>query len=64
MLYPTEEFIQLLPEKKLTSTDDFFNHEDDTRIAIWKKVSDLGKLLVEDFLRILDGEVEENLSGF
>jgi len=64
MLYPTEEFIQLLPEKKLTSTDDFFNHEDEERIAIWKKVSELGKLLVEDFQRILDGEVEENLSEF
>ncbi len=64
MLYPTKEFIQLLPEKKLTSTDDFFNHDDETRIKIWKEVSDLGKLLVEDFQKLLAGKVEENLTEF
>ena len=59
LLYPSETFINMLPDKKLTSREDFYTYKDDPglRIKKWYKTADLGKYLVEDFIKLLDKEI-------
>ena len=67
LLYPSMEFIELLPDKKLTSLQDFYTykHDQDSRIKKWYQAADLGKKLVEDFEKLLDPSVLEiNLEQF
>ena len=67
LLYPSDEFVKLLPNQKLTETKDFYTYMDDTdkRIEVWLKAKDVGRLLAEDFERLLDMEVfRESLKRF
>ncbi len=67
LLYPSDEFVRLLPNQKLTETKDFYTYMNDTdkRIEVWLKAKELGRLLAEDFERLLDMEVlRESLGRF
>ncbi len=67
LLYPSDEFVRLLPNQKLTETKDFYTYMNDTdkRIEVWLKAKELGRLLAEDFERLLDLEVfRESLGRF
>jgi len=59
LLYPSDEFVRLLPNQKLTETKDFYTYMNDAdkRIELWEKAKELGRLLAEDFERLLDVEV-------
>ncbi len=59
LLYPSEVFINMLPDKKLTSREDFYTYKDDPdlRIKKWYQAADLGKYLVDDFLHLLDKNI-------
>ena len=67
LLYPSHEFINMLPDKKLTSRVDFEKYADDPdrRIKKWYQAADLGKYLVDDFIQLLNpGILRDNLELF
>jgi len=67
LLYPSNEFVQTLPNQKLTETKDFYTYatDPDLRIKTWRKAQDLGKHLAHDFERLLDTKtLRENLQQF
>ncbi len=67
LLYPSEAFINMLPNQKLTDLKDFYAYADDQdkRMEVWLTARELGKYLAEDFERLLDIDVlRENLEEF
>ncbi len=67
LLYPGNEFIEKMPDRKLTSLQDFYTYKNDQDIRIkkWYEASDLGKYLVDDFEKLRDRSVlEENIKTF
>jgi hypothetical protein len=67
LLYPSKDFIHMLPDKRLTSRVDFDTYagDPDLRIKKWYEAADLGKYLVDDFLKLLNpGILRENLDMF
>lgn len=67
LIYPSDEFITMLPDKRLTSRVDFDTYAKDPtlRIKKWYQASDLGKYLVDDFIQLLNPEIlRENLELF
>lgn len=67
LIYPSQEFIDMLPDRQLTSLQDFYTYKDDQdlRIKKWYDACEKGKYLVEDFdkLRSID-TLEENIEQF
>ena len=67
LVYPSKLFIDQLPDRQLTSLQDFYTYKNDQdlRIKKWYQAADLGKYLVEDFDRLRSPSVlEENLEAF
>ncbi len=67
LIYPSPEFVQMLPNQKLTDLKDFYAYakEPDERIKVWLKAREMGKYLVEDFEKLLNPEtLRENLQQF
>lgn len=56
MVYPKKAFIDLLPNKKITDLEDFYSYagRDEERFKTWYKAGELGKILVEDFDKLLN----------
>lgn len=54
MLYAKPAFIEKLPNQRLTDMDDFYDYagRDEERFKIWNDACDLGKYLVDDFIKI------------
>ena len=53
MLTPSEEFINMLPFKKIPDRDDFNNLDAPTRIDYWQRVLKMSELLSEDFAQFV-----------
>jgi hypothetical protein len=67
LLYPSQEFIDMLPDRQLTSLQDFYTYKNDQdlRIKKWYEACDLGKYLVDDFVNLRDhSDLEENIETF
>lgn len=62
LLYPSDDFINMLPDKKLTSREDFntYSYDPDLRIKKWNQAADLGKYLVDDFIQLLNPDILRN----
>ncbi|NNF35378.1 MAG: hypothetical protein HKN68_14810 [Saprospiraceae bacterium] len=67
LLYPSEDFINMLPDRQLTSLQDFYTYKNDQdlRIKKWYEACEKGKYLVDDFVNLRDHSVlEENIETF
>lgn len=49
-LFPTQDFLNLLPGKKIPDRHDFYTMEDDERMAYWRKCVEASRVLKEDFM--------------
>jgi len=56
MVYPSENFIEKLPDKKIPEREDFLTYLDDqdTRIQKWRKAVELAAPLGEEFLELVE----------
>lgn len=64
LLYPSDEFLERLPNQKVPDRTDFerYYQNDPGRFKAWQEAADLGKDLVEDFVKLLEPKVlRENL---
>jgi hypothetical protein len=52
MLSPSPELIELMPFQKIPDRDDFKNFDNDTRLANWRKVIELGQLMANEFYEV------------
>ena len=67
LLYLSDDFIEMMPDKKRTSRVDFETYKEnpDLRIKKWYQAADLGKYLVDDFVQKLNPEIlRQNLELF
>jgi hypothetical protein len=56
MISPSKELISKLPLGKIPDRDDFFlfKGKDSQRIAYWKKVTEMGKYMAEEFHNVVE----------
>ena len=52
MLSPSPQLIELMPFQKIPDRDDFKNFDNDTRLANWRKVIELGQLMADEFYEV------------
>ena len=63
MLYAKKAFIEKLPNQRLTDMEDFYEYADDHegRFKIWNEACDLGKYLVDDFIKMVETDNLEDI---
>ncbi len=67
MVYPSQKFIEQLPDKKIPERDDFHTYIDDqdTRIRNWRKAVELAAPLGEEFLELIEsGKIKKAVTKF
>ena len=67
MVYPSPDFIEKLPNKKVPERDDFLTYIDDqdTRIKNWNKAVELAAPLGEEFLELVEsGRIKDVVETF